>query len=77
MPYPHTYFTCVVKKTRKRYIAKLVVTEKEERRDMVQIVRNFISYVSEFLQHTFTQETKARKMPRGKIKEIVKIIPNS
>lgn len=44
---------------------------------MVQIVRNFIFYVSEFLQQTFTQETKARKMPRGKVKETVKIIPNS
>lgn len=44
---------------------------------MVQIVRNFIFYVSEFLQQTFIHETKARKMPRGKVKETVKIIPNS
>lgn len=52
-----------------------MVTEKEERRDMVQIVKNFISYVSEFLQHTFTQETKARKMPRGKNKRNSKNYP--
>lgn len=77
MPFLSTYFTCIGKKSRKRYTAKSVVSEKGLEKDMVQIVRNFILYVVfEFLQQNVIQKTESRKMARGKAEGTGKIITN-